>query len=68
MYRRRTVRAQSSEQAGRAGEWDEVLLGRGGVCSWSVLTFMLRFWIFILRAMRSHQKIFEQGAGVLHLK
>lgn len=68
MYWRRTIRAQFSEQAGRAGEWDEVLLGRGGVCSWRVLMFMLRVWIFILRAMRSHQKIFEQGAGVLNLK
>lgn len=24
-------RAQFSEKAGRAGEWDEALLGRGGV-------------------------------------
>lgn len=65
MYWRRTIRAQFSEKAGRAGEWDDALLGRGGVWSCRVLKFMLRVWIFILRAIRSHQKIFKQGVGVV---
>lgn len=56
---------QFSEQAGRSREWDQALLGRGRVGSYKVFKFTLKVWIFILRAMKSHQKTSKQGDVIL---
>lgn len=54
-----------SEQAGRSGEWDEDLLGKGRVWPCRVFKFTFRMWVFILRAMRSHPKTSKQGNGIV---